>query len=83
MQYINKLFDKYCNPKNTRSLFPGFYKDIPWSTKYTAVYITFEDQKLRGQISENLVLQIYEFLFNSDGEISKEKRITESSENQK
>ena len=40
-----------------------------------AVYVTFEDQKLRGQISENLVLQIYEFLFNSDGKISKEKRI--------
>ena len=36
-------------------------------TKYTAVHVTFEGQKLRGQFSENLVLQIYEFLFNSGG----------------
>ena len=33
-----------------------------WPTKYTAVYVTFEGQKLRGQFSENLVLRIYEFL---------------------
>ena len=46
-----------------------------WPTKYTAVYVTFEGQKLRGQFSENLVLRIYEFLFNSGGKISKEKRI--------
>ena len=47
----------------------------PWPTKYTAVCVTFEGQKLRGQFSENLVLRIYEFLFNSGGKISKEKRI--------
>ena len=29
LQYINKLFDKYSNPKNNLSLFPSFYKDIP------------------------------------------------------
>ena len=46
-----------------------------WPTKYTAVYVTFEGQTLRGQFSENLVLRIYEFLFNSGGKISKEKRI--------
>ena len=46
-----------------------------WPTKYTAVYVTFEGQKLRDQFSENLVLRIYEFLFNSGGKISKEKRI--------
>ena len=46
-----------------------------WPTKYTAAYVTFEGQKLRGQFSENLVLRIYEFLFNSGGKISKEKRI--------
>ena len=40
-----------------------------------AVYVTFEGQKLWGQFSENLVLRIYEFLFNSGGKISKEKRI--------
>ena len=44
-----------------------------WPTKYT--YVTFENEKLRGQFSENLVLKIYEFLFNSDGKISKEKII--------
>ena len=37
-----------------------------WPTKYTAAYVTFEGQKLRGQFSE--------FLFNSGGKISKEKR---------
>ena len=47
----------------------------PWPTKYTAVCVTFEGQKLRGQFSENLVLRIYEFLFNSGGKISKEKRL--------
>ena len=46
-----------------------------WPTKYIAVYVTFEGQTLRGQFSENLVLRIYEFLFNSGGKISKEKRI--------
>ena len=46
-----------------------------WPTKYTAIYVTFEGQKLRGHFSENLVLRIYKFLFNSDGKISKEKRI--------
>ena len=44
-----------------------------WPTKYT--YVTFEDEKLRGQFSENLVLKIYEFLFNSDGKISQERLI--------
>ena len=34
----------------------SFYFDIPWPTKYTAIYATFEGQKLRGQYSENLVL---------------------------
>ena len=47
----------------------------PWPTEYMAVYVTFEGQKLRVQLSENLVLRIYEFLFNSGGKISKEKRI--------
>ena len=47
----------------------------PQPTNYTAVYVTFESHKLRGQFSENLVLQIYEFLFNSGGKISTEKRI--------
>ena len=47
-----------------------------WPTKYTAVYVTFKGQKFRGQFSENLMLRIYEFLFNSGGKISKEKRIT-------
>ena len=46
-----------------------------WPTKYTAVYVTIEGQKLRGQFSENVVLRIYESLFNSGGNISKEKRI--------
>ena len=46
-----------------------------WPTEDTAIYVTFEGQKLRGQFSENLVLRIYEFLFNSGGKISKEKRI--------
>ena len=32
--------------------------DGPWPTKYTAVYVTFEGWKLRGQFSENLVLTI-------------------------
>ena len=49
---------------------------ISWPTKDTAIYVTFEGQKLRGQFSENLMLRIYEFLFNSGGKISKEKRIT-------
>ena len=46
-----------------------------WPTKYTAVHVTFEGQTLRAQFSENLVLRIYEFPFNSGGKISKEKRI--------
>ena len=37
----------------------------PWPTKYTALYVTFWRPKLRGQFSKNLVLWIYEFLFNS------------------
>ena len=57
------------------SLLPGSLFQFPWPTKYTAVYVTFEGQKLRGQFSENLVLRIYEFLFNSGGKIFKEKRI--------
>ena len=27
-----------------------FYQFQPWSTKYTAVYVTFEGQNLRGQL---------------------------------
>ena len=53
----------------------SFYFDIPWPTKYTAIYATFEGQKLRGQYSENLVLWIYECPFNSGGKIFKEERI--------
>ena len=45
-----------------------------------AVYVTFEGQRLRGQFSENLVLQIYEFVSNFSGKISKKKNY-ESSEN--
>ena len=48
---------------------------LTWPTKYTVVSVTFEGQKLRSQFSENSVLQIYEFVFNFDGKISKEKRI--------
>ena len=47
----------------------------PWPTKYTVVYVTFWRPKLRGQFSENLVLWIYEFLFNSADRISKEKEV--------
>ena len=54
----------------------------PWPTKYTAVYVTFWRPKLRGQFSENLVLWIYEFLFNFGDGISKEKN-SGSSENSK
>ena len=50
-------------------------KKQPSEVLNTAVYVTFEGQKLRRQFSENLVLRIYEFLFNSGGKISKEKRI--------
>ena len=49
-----------------------------WPTKDTAVYVTFEGQKLRGQFSENLVLRISEFLFNLVVKFPKKK---ESSEN--
>ena len=50
-------------------------KKQPPEVLNTAVYVRFEGQKLRGQFSENLVLRIYEFLFNSGGKISKEKRL--------
>ena len=50
-------------------------KKQPPEVLNTAVYVTFEGQKLRGQFSENLVLRIYEFLFNSGGKISKEKSL--------
>ena len=50
-----------------------------WPTKYTALYVTFWRPKLRGQFSENLGLWIYEFLFNSDDRISKEKNYESSS----
>ena len=33
----------------------------PWTTKYTAVYVTFEGQKLRGQFSENLCYEFTNF----------------------
>ena len=46
-----------------------------WPTKYT--YVTFEDEKLRGQFSENLVLWIYE---RKKKNFQKEKNY-ESSEN--
>ena len=41
---------------------------------HTAVYDTFWKPKLRGQFSENLVLWIYEFIFNSSNRISKEEK---------
>ena len=44
-------------------------------TKYTAVHVTFEGQKLRGQFSENLVLQIYEFLLILVVKFSKKKEL--------
>ena len=47
----------------------------PWSTKYTALYVTFWRPKLRGQFSENLVLSIYKFLFNFGDRISEEKKL--------
>ena len=53
-----------------------------WSTKNTAVYVTFWRPKLRGQFSETLVLRIYEFLLNFGDGISKEKNYG-SSENWK
>ena len=37
----------------------------------TVIFVTFEDEKLRGQFSENLVLWIYE----KKRKISKKKRI--------
>ena len=33
----------------------------PWPTKDTAVYVTFEGQKLRGQFSENLCYEFTNF----------------------
>ena len=42
----------------------------------TRPYISdFQGQKLRDQFSENLMLSIYEFLFNSGDRISKEKKL--------
>ena len=52
-----------------------------WPSKYTAVYVTFEGLILKGQFSENLVLWIYEFLFNSGDRILKEKKNYGSFEN--
>ena len=46
-----------------------------WPTKYTTIYITFEVRKLRGQFSENLVLQIYEFLLILVVKFSKKKEL--------
>ena len=46
-----------------------------WPTKDTAVYVTFEGQKLRGQFSENLVLRISEFLFNLVVKFPKKKEL--------
>ena len=46
-----------------------------WPTKYTAAYVTFEGQKLRGQFSENLVLRISEFLFNLVVKFPKKKEL--------
>ena len=48
-------------------------KKQPPEVLNTAVYVTFEGQKLSGQFSENLVLRIYEILFNSGGKISNKK----------
>ena len=53
------------------------YFGKPWPTKYTALYVTFWRPKLRDQFSENLVLWIYEFLFNFCDRISNEKKIME------
>ena len=46
-----------------------------WPTKYTTIYITFEVRELRGQFSENLVLQIYEFLLILVVKFSKKKEL--------
>ena len=56
--------------------FPGgFFPFLLWPTQYTTIYVTFKGLKLGGQFSEKLVLWFYEFLFNSDIKIFKEKRI--------
>ena len=48
---------------------------ISWPTKDTAIYVTFEGQKLIGQFSENLVLPISEFLFNLVVKFPKKKEL--------
>ena len=75
--YKNACFGKHLTTTSLtlRSSRPEvFYKiGVPWPTKYTAIYFTFEGEKLRGQFSENLVLWIYEFLFYSGYRILKKK----------
>ena len=51
------------------------FSNSTWPTKDTAVYVTFEGQKLRGQFSENLVLRISEFLFNLAVKFPKKKEL--------
>ena len=73
---INVLFSKY------EKIFLNFQFFGSWPTKYTAAYVTLWRPKLRRQFPENLVLWIYEFLFNFGDGISKEKN-SGSSENSK
>ena len=52
-----------------------YNQDVAWPTKDTAVYVTFEGQKLRDQLSENLLLRISEFLFNLVVKFPKKKEL--------
>ena len=53
----------------------AFFYVRAWPTKDTAVYVTFESQKLRGQFPENLVIRISEFLFNLVVKFPKKKEL--------
>ena len=65
--------------RGTTDLFTNFWKIYLLHVRHglNTVYVTFWRPKLRGQFSENLVLWIYEFLFNFGDGISKEKKIME------
>ena len=47
----------------------------PWPTKDTAVYVTFEGQKLRGQFSENLSVTNFRISLWSGDKIPKKKEL--------
>ena len=67
MQWVN-MIRRHSNTENW-----SYTK--PWPTKDTAVYVIFEDQKLRGQFSENLVFQISGFPFNLVVKFPKKKEL--------